>query len=86
MACTVICRELRPRTPEISEYRGGRLKATTTYAYGDGNLSSNDLDASTNVDPTKLYWSWLGSTFTAARQGLATPGRPIPLADDSRLG
>ncbi|MCK6486183.1 MAG: hypothetical protein L6R00_18830, partial [Phycisphaerae bacterium] len=34
--------------------------------YVDCNFSSNDLDASTNVDPTKLYWSWLGSTFTAA--------------------
>ncbi|MCK6486497.1 MAG: hypothetical protein HUU22_12580 [Phycisphaerae bacterium] len=59
-------RDGKSRITEVREYRGGQLKATTTYAYGDGNLSTNDLDASTNVDPTKLYWNWLGSTFTAA--------------------
>ena len=47
-------RDSKNRITEIREYRGGQLRATT-YAYGDGNLSSSDLDASTNVDPSKLF-------------------------------
>lgn len=54
-------RDEKNRITQIEEYRDGTLKATTTYAYGDGNLTSNDLDSSSTPDPDKLYWNWLPS-------------------------
>ena len=75
----VYTRDARDRITQVDDFDNGLPGVTTLYTYGDGHLTTADLDPSSSVDPVKLYWYWLDPLHLQA-------GDPNRLVKEERVG